>query len=487
MHFSASDFRRTFLKFLRYNPINEFGFFYESIGIDYLDVPRFLKANVHFFSDDSSVLDAACALAGFGFPWDKLGILYVEKFSIFGKEPGFLSARLNGLLAIGFSNQQVVGICLAFPLLLDVELGSSGEIDALVDDLQRVFVDFDLGSQVEGNVDVWYEVSRKIKVFYDLGVDKGKVGEVMDRSKTVFIDYPEKDFVEKVEFFCRLGVNKTDVGFLLLRYPGILSIKFDDRVISVLGVLNHFGVQSKKLKKVMHRYPYVFGRNKMVHLPHILRALDLHEWFFNRIKCGYYHLWETYDLSSPDEGADVSYLRNLEKVKSSIRSDYATSKLQFFHWIGFGENKFTVKLLTTVHGSASDLQERFDFLLNEGIEFSKICKMIICSPKVLNQEIPSLRQKMDYFREEMGLSLEHLEGFPAYLMYNLEKRIKPRYRFHVWLTERGWCKKKYSLSSIIAISEKGFLAQLSCIHPAAPLLWLEQSSKRKQIHENSGD
>jgi len=442
-----------------------------------------LKANVHFFSDDSGVLDAAFALGGFGFPWDKLGRLYVEKVSIFEKNPRFLSARLNGLLAIGFSNQQVVGICLAFPVLLDVELGSSGEVDDLVDDLKRVFVDFDLGSQVEGNVDLWFEACRKIKVFYDLGVDKGKVGEVMDRSKTVFIDYPEKVFAEKVEFFCRLGVNKMDVGFLLLRYPGILSIKFNDRVISVLGFLNHFGAQSKKLKRVMHKYPYVLGRNKMVNLPHILRALDLHEWFFNRMNCGYYQLLETYVLSNPDDGADENYLRNLEKVESSIRSIYATSKLHFFHWIGFGENKFTMKLLTEVHGSASDLQERFDFLLTEGIEFSKICKMIINSPKILNQEIPSLKHKLDYFREEMGLSLDDLEGFPAYLMYNLEKRIKPRYRFHVWLTERGWCKKKYSLSSIIAVSEKGFLAQLSCIHPKAPQLWLEQSSKRNQIHE----
>lgn len=81
------------------------------------------------------------------------------------------------------------------------------------------------------------------------------------------------------------------------------------------------------------------------------------------------------------------------------------------------------------------------------------------------------------------MSLESLEGFPGYLMYNLEKRIKPRYRFHVWLTEQGWCKKKYSISSIIAVSEKGFLAQLSCIHPTAPQLWLEQSAKRNKIHE----
>lgn len=445
--------------------------------------PRFLKPNVHFFSDDSSILDAACTLAGNGFPWDKLGLLYVEKVSIFEKRPEFLRGRLNGLLEIGFSNQQLIGICLGFPVLLDGELGLGGEIDALLDDLKRVFVEFDLGNFVEGNVDVWYEVSRKIKVFYDLGVEQGKVGDVMDMSKTIFVDYPEKVFVEKVEFFCRLGVEKADVGLLLLRYPGILSIEFDNRVISVLGFLKHFGVETAKLNYVMHRYPYVFGQNQMANLPHILRAMDLHEWFFNRVKCGNYHLLANYDLSSPDEGADEKYLQNWEKIECSIRSSYAMSKLAFFHGIGLGENRFSMRLLTEVHGNASDLQDRFNFLLDEGIEFSKLCKMINHAPKLLNQEIISIKLKIEYLREEIGLSLESLEGFPGYLMYNLEKRIKPRYRFHVWLTEQGWCKKKYSISSIIAVSEKGFLAQLSCIHPTAPQLWLEQSAKRNKIHE----
>ncbi|KAK9749183.1 hypothetical protein RND81_02G107600 [Saponaria officinalis] len=480
--FSSSGFRRTFQRFLRYNPINEFGFFYESIGIDYVDIDEFLKPNLHFLDDDSVVLAAAFCLSGFGFPWGKLGRLYVEEVSIFSKNGGFLRGRLDGLVSLGFGNEQVVAVCLAFPCLLkgeEVEFGS--DFDALLDDLKRVFVDFDLGTSVVGNVDGWFEVCRKIKFFYDLGVAEGVVGKLICKSKSTFIlsDYSEDVFVEKVEFFSRLGFEKSEVGVLILSNPNILSIRLHDRVISVSSILDHFGLPEENLLSVKQNYSYVFGRNKMVNLPNILKAMDLHEWFFDRMKCGYHSLFANYDLSSPEDGVDENYVQNLESVKSLRTRSYSFGKLNFFHRIGFGENSFTMKLLVDVHGSPSDLQDRFDFLLNEGVEYSKLCKIISRVPKVLSQEIDGLKKKLDFFVEEIGLPLDYLETFPAYLLYNLEKRIKPRFEFYVWLTEQGWCTKKYTLGSIIAVSHKSFVAQLSRMHPTAPQLWLEQNGNRK--------
>jgi hypothetical protein len=88
----------------------------------------------------------------------------------------------------GLSNVSVIGICLAFLHVLSGDGELVGEIDALFDDLKRVFVDFDLASCVEGNVDAWYEVCRKIQFFYDLGCEKGTAGDMMGRSKYVFLE-----------------------------------------------------------------------------------------------------------------------------------------------------------------------------------------------------------------------------------------------------------------------------------------------------------
>ncbi|XP_074282610.1 transcription termination factor MTEF18, mitochondrial-like [Silene latifolia] len=472
--FSSSAFRYKFQSFLLYNPINEFGFFYESIGIDYLNIHKFLKPDVQF----CIVFDAACCLAEFGFPWDKLGRLYVEEDLIFRQKPEVLRGRLDGLVSLGFGNQQIIGICFAFPgLLKEQEKGGLDcDYDALLDDLKRVFLDLDLESCMVGNSDVWFEVCEKVKFFYELGVKKG---EFLKLIVSILTCYPMETLGEKVEFFSRLGFEKSEIGVLILSNPKILGIKIEDRVISVSSILKHFGLCKEKLLSVEEKYAYVFGRNKMVNLPSILRALDLHEWFFDRMKCGDYKLFDSYDLSSPDDGLDENYVQHLESLKTERTYSYSFSKLKFLHGIGFGENGLTVKLFASLQGSAGDLQERFDFLLSEGIEFSKLFKMMSRTPKILNQEMGSLKKKLQFFVEEIDLPLNYLETFPSYFLYNLETRIKPRYKFHVWLTDQGLCTKKITLATIISVGHKGFVSQLSRIHPSAPQLWMEQYGNKK--------
>ena len=68
VEFSVSNFSRSMQKFLCYHPINEFEFFYESIRIDYSEVLNFLPKNKFFLYKDRSILNAAYALATFGFP-----------------------------------------------------------------------------------------------------------------------------------------------------------------------------------------------------------------------------------------------------------------------------------------------------------------------------------------------------------------------------------------------------------------------------------
>ncbi|KAJ1439500.1 Transcription termination factor, mitochondrial/chloroplastic [Sesbania bispinosa] len=319
--FSPSTFSKTFDKFLRYNPINEFEFFFESIGIHHTHLPALLPHNKFFFSEDGSLLDAACALSEFGFPWDRLGLLYMESSSVFSMSASDLKGRLCWFKRYGFSNVQVVGICFAFPFVFGGEEGQLGsEIDGLLTSLKLVFLDFDLAGSVEGNVEAWHEVCRKIKVFYDLNGDKG-----------------------------------------------------------------------------------------------------------------------------------------------------------------FGENAVTMKILSHLHGSSSELQQRFDCLLHSGIEFSKLSKLVRIRPKILSQSHEIIEKKINFLCKEMGSSIELLDTFPAFLCFDLENRIKPRYRFHMWAIEKGLCTKNYSIASMIATSDKNFVARTFKIHPAAPKHWFEQFYLRKLL------
>ncbi|KAM6555135.1 hypothetical protein CsatB_015897 [Cannabis sativa] len=472
--FSAPTFSRSFRKLLRYQPINEFEFFFESIGIDHSEVNGFLPLNKFFFSEDGSVLNVAFALSGFGFPWNKLGKLYRDEVLIFSRSCYEIKDRLNGFKELGFGNLSVVGICLAFPYLLRLESDElGGEIEALFCDLKRVFVEFNMGISVEGNVDAWFEVCCKVKVFYDLGCEKGKVGELMCRKKGLFLDCPKEVLVQKVKYFCKLGVGTDCVGLFLLQSPEMLSLDFETPAISVLGLLKHFGLSSEELQGVSEKYHHVLGRNKMANLPRVMRALDLHEWFFDRIKSSNGRLLASYTIASPDEDVDTEFVSALKKMESSRTPIHTMCKLEFLKGIGFGENALTMKVLKNLHGTSNELQKRFDCLLGKGIEYSKLCFHIRIAPKILGQSPEMLEQKVDFLCQDMGSSLQYLDKFPAFLCFDLENRIKRRYGFYVWLDENGLCTRNYSIASLIATSEKQFLARLFGIHPAAPKQYLE--------------
>lgn len=466
VQYSPLNFAKSFQRFLRYHPINEFEFFYESIGIDPSEINDHLPAKKFFLSEDLSTLNAATALSGLGFPWNRLGRLYKEDASIFNKRAQDLTAKLSRVRAYGFNNTVAVGICLAFPHVL------VGNDDALFDDLRMVLIDFKLMSFLDDNVHNCYDICKKIRVFYDLGCKKGEVGELISRNKDIFIHYSEEVLVQKTQFFCKLNVDNEDVGLLILQYPEILGFDLEKPVISVLGFLKHFGMCTEELKSVVNRYPYVIGRNKFANLPHVMRALNLHEWFFDRIRNGNHHLLGTYVIDI-DEAVDKYYSESLEKIQAGRTATHTASKLKLLHEIGFGENMCSLKVLTGWHGKCTLLKERINCLLQFGIEYSQLCKMISQSPKIVNQNPKALEQKMNFLCNEMGFSLQYLEVFPTYLLFDLENRIKPRYRFHVWLSEKGLCTINYSPASIIATSEKQFMDRVFGFHPAALKWWLE--------------
>ncbi|XP_010275376.1 PREDICTED: transcription termination factor MTEF18, mitochondrial [Nelumbo nucifera] len=473
VEFSPSNFFRNFQRFLRYHPINEIEFFFESIGVPPSEINGFLPSHEFFLSEEGNILKIAGALSVCGFPWNKLGTLYKEEISIFSRSPEALTAQLREFRAVGFDSIAVSGICLAFPFVLSGNDELSGEIDALFDDLKRVFLDFGLASSVEWSTDAWYEICKKIRVFYDIGCERGKMGELFGRRKNIFLEHTEGVLVQKVDYFCRFSVRREDVGLLLLQYPEILHYDLESPVISALDFLKHIGLSSEKLNSIAEQYPYVLGKNRLANVPHLMRAVNLHQWFFNKIMNGDHHLLINFVASDPDEDLEKEFKDSLARFLTPKAQNLTIGKLNFLLGIGFGENLTTIKALSRIHGSRAELQERFDCLLRLGVEFTKLCKMVNRWPKILNQNPDVIEQKVNFLCNDIGSSLQTLNAFPGYLCFDLENRIKPRFRIHMWLKQMGLVTKNYSIASIIADSEKKFIARLFNIHPAAPKQWLE--------------
>ncbi|XP_012831356.1 PREDICTED: uncharacterized protein LOC105952358 [Erythranthe guttata] len=466
--FSPATFENSFQRFLRYHPVNELEFLSESIGLNSEEKITILPPNTFFLSDWKH-FDVVCALAGLGFPWIKLGSLCKELLEIDQWQLRNKIAEIKGFY--GFNSVCVISICLVFPRVL------YDEMDGLLTDLKTLFLDYDLLSCVEGNVDSMLDVCEKIKTFYDLGCEMGKIGELMGRSKSIFVEYSKEGLISKIDYFCKLNVQKDRIGLFLLSRPEYFGFDLESRVISVSGFLKHFGLNETEVESLEKKYPHVFGRNRIANMPHIMRSVNLGEWFFERLKNENPSLLDRYAISCTED-LDKHYADNLTKIRAKRTYAHGLKKLNFLHNIGFGENRFAIKALFLLNSSSCQLQRRFDCLLRCGIEYSSLCAMVKLSAKILNQQESILEKKIRFLCSDMGSSLQYLDVFPGYLCYDLEKRIRPRFELHRWLMEKGYCEKEYSISTIIASSEKAFVARISRIHEGAAKKWEEGLSER---------
>ncbi|KAH7687585.1 Transcription termination factor mitochondrial/chloroplastic protein [Dioscorea alata] len=470
---------RTLRRFLSYHPINEFDFFFESIGLPRASYPS-PSRRLLFLSDDEPLLAAVNSLVRFGFPWTRLGILYREAACIFNESSELLVKRLRAFEALGLRRVCVIGICLAFPSVLTADCDPGGEIDLLLRDLKKVFVDFGMDDCAGDDVDVFFEICCRIRVFYHAGSVKGTMGEIMGRNQRVFLDLEGSFLAERLDFFRKLGMHKEKVGTFVLDHVEILDFDLVNTKISLLEYLRKVELSEEEVLRVSQECPFVMGRNKLSNLPGIMRATNLHEWFLDKITN------DNYRYISPDFASNIGYdvkidgefIEDLERIKSVKMHEFLSIKLDFIRSIGFGENRITAKAVGLLNGTMDQLQERFDCLLELGIEYPMLCRIISSAPKVLNQGKDNILQKVNYLCNDLNYSLEYLENFPAFLCFDLENRIRPRYRILNWLQEIGLLKKPFSPATVLANSEKRFIINLWSIHPAAPKQWLECFSSR---------
>lgn len=380
----------------------------------------------------------------------------------------------------------MIGICLAFPRVLDD--GGREEADALFRDLKAVFVDCGLDGAAGEDVEGVYEICRRIRVFYDAGAVKGEMGVLMGREKRVFLEVEEEVLRRKLEFFLKLGMGREEVGVFVLENGEVFDMDLEGVGISVPEYLVGLGFGEEKAGEVLKKYPYVTGKNRMGNLPGILRAMDLREWFVDKIADGNLLCLkldcDSIVVGSGSEKMEVEFLEDVARMKDMKKQEQVDNKLEFFFSIGFGKNRITSKVVSRINGTRDQLQERFDCLLEMGIEYSTLCRMVSATPKLLNQSTESIREKVDYLLNDLGYSLQYLNSFPAFLCFDLENRIKPRFNIMNWLKENGLVKKQFSPATILANAERKFVINLYGIHPAAPKQWLEIFSSRSDHRGN---
>ncbi|TVU39119.1 hypothetical protein EJB05_12524, partial [Eragrostis curvula] len=468
----TAELQGHFRRHLAFNPLNELPFFLESIGAPtHAAAPR---ADLMFLADHPNLLDAVAALTHFGFPWSRLGVLFPAV--LLGVSPDLISARLAALEARldGLSRAAIIAACLTYPSLLE---GGLSDGDPLVKDLGTTFRSLGPDLDSSNDIDAFTGVCRRMSKFYDAGAEVGTIGDLVGGSRRVFLEVNEQRIGQRLAFFKELGMARKELGTFLLTNSWIFDLDFSEVVISVPEYLQRVGLAKYKIDMAVKKYPYVVGKNRLENLPGVLRAMGLEHQFLEKISVGRENLrYLTQDFVLEDDSYDAeierAFLDGIAKVKAEKKVEYVDNKLEFLKSIGYGENEIAAKLVRVMHSTQDLLQERFNNLLEKGIEYKMLCRILSISPKVINQGKEALNQKLDYLTEELGYPLDYLNCFPAFLCFDLENRVASRPRL---------LRKTLAPATVLANSEKRFISSLYIIHPAAPKVWLECFSSTKNM------
>ncbi|KAL5983331.1 hypothetical protein ACLOJK_017415 [Asimina triloba] len=457
-------------RFLRYHPLNEFEPFFESLGLKPSEISTLLPRDLMFLSDDGLMLENFHVLCNYGIPRSKIGKMFKEGREIFRYDVGVLSSKLKAYEDLGLHRLFIVKLVTCCPLLLIGEVNKVfiqvlGELKCM--GIESNWLKENLSDE---NKYHWNRMLEMLGFLNEMGCSKEDLGSFIQKNPGFLLDDSGRKIYVLTAMLLKLGLAMNDILGLLLQYPRILAGKFAKNLWAAVHFLSALGMGTNEIAKVVLTYPYVLGSCSLKSPKRVLPKLSVgRERMCDIIKEDPHQLIKIASRSCTSileiNGEDTTYLHE---------------KTTFLLKLGFVENSDEMtKALRQFRGRGDQLQDRFDCLVNAGLDCHDVSDMIRSSPTVLNQRKDVIEKKIDHLVNQLGYPLQSLVVFPTYLCYNMQ-RIKLRFSMYNWLKEKGVVKPMLALSTILACSEARFLQTLVNLHPGGPEVWVTLKNNHLQ-------
>ncbi|KAJ4702578.1 putative Mitochondrial transcription termination factor family protein [Melia azedarach] len=466
---SDKDVTRSLSRFLRYNPINEFEPFFESLGLSPSEISSFLPRHLIFLSDDEVMLDNFRVLCDYGIPRSKMGNMYKEVTEIFGYDYGVLDSKLRAYENLGLSKNTVIKLVNCCPLLLIG--GVDGKFVKVLQKLKELGFKNDwIGGYLSGKGTYnWNRVFETIDFLDNVGYSEEQLCNLFKMNPALVFEGSGRKVYVLFGQLLKLGLKMNEVYSLFTENPQLLSAKCVKNLLKAVGFLVDIGMGIKDIANIVSKHAEHMGSCSLKGPKTVCREL----------KVGRDGLCQIIK----DKPLQLFHLVSKTKVKINEQVDRQNpskhlEKTTFLLSLGYVENSEEMtKALKQFRGRGDQLQERFDCLVQAGLDSNVVKNLIKRAPMVLNQTKDVLEKKIDCLKNYLGYPLQSVVVFPAYLCYDLE-RINHRCKMYVWLRERRAAKPTLSLSTILACSDARFVKYFVDVHPEGPAMWesLKKSS-----------
>ncbi|KAK7320552.1 hypothetical protein VNO77_30125 [Canavalia gladiata] len=456
------DVARSLRKFLRYNPINEFEPFFESLGISPSELPLVLPRSMFFLADDSVLLDNFHTLWNYGIPRNRMGRIYKEAKEVFGYADGLLSSKLQAYENLGLSRSTVVKLVVCCPSLLAGDVSS--EFVTLLDWLKRIGIENDwmVNYMSCSRTYSWKRMIDTLQFLHKVGYSEEQMRNLLKVNPKLLLEGFGRKLYLFIDRALELGVEMNVIYSCFIEYPHTMSQKCAQNLFKVIGFLSIIRMGKDDIVHILSKYMHLLS----------MHTLKGHRTVCKELKIGKTDLCQIIR----DDPLKLISLASKQEHKSngqvfSYDPHNYLEKTTFLLKLGYTENSEEMaKAFEMFRGRGDELQERFDCLIEAGLDYNSAIEMIKRVPMILNQKRSVTKKKIDFLINVLGYPVECLVRCPLYICHDLEKIIE-RISMYTWLKERNAVNPSLTLSTIVSSNEKRFVKYFVNAHPQGPAVW----------------
>ncbi|XP_010441783.1 PREDICTED: transcription termination factor MTEF18, mitochondrial [Camelina sativa] len=455
------DISRSLAKFLRYNPINEFEPFFESLGLRPSEISCFLRRDLVLLSDDGVMFENFHVLCHYGIPRGKIGRMYKEAREIFGYEDGVLASKLEAYESLVLSKTTVIKLVTYCPLLLVG--GIDGEFVSVVNKLKRLNIGCDWLARYlsERKTYNWRRILETMELLDKVGFKEEKLSSLLKA-------YPDlvgetagnKAYMMFEKFHKVLGLEMNEIDKLVIDNPEMLLEKSVKRILEALKFLRRIKMEKQFIVSFLLCHMKLICSSSLIGT----RAV------WNRSKIGRDELCQIIK-GEPLKLFSLACKLNNSRIELDSLDSRNAEKTAFLLKLGYVENSDEmVRALKKFQGRGDELQERFDCFVKAGLDYNVVTQLVKRAPHILNRPKDIIEKKINMLTDYLGYPIESLIESPTYLCYSLE-RIHQRFSMYIWLRKRDAVIPRLTLGTIVGISNTLFVSYVVRTHPQGPANW----------------
>ncbi|XP_077248871.1 uncharacterized protein LOC143888366 [Tasmannia lanceolata] len=288
---------------------------------------------------------------------------------------------------------------------------------------------------------VHFETAEKpdcvLAFFRNHDLTKTHISNIITKCPKVLVSNPDKTLKPKFKFFLGLGISAPDLATTLCINPYMLQRSLEHRIIPTFDFL----------KSILHP-------NKGI-IDALRQSIFLVQFDVQKIL-------EPNVTTLRNHGVPKSRILTLIMTHPRIlglKSDRFSEVVMTVKEMGFDPSGslFVVAVITMSKMSKPFWERKFDVFRSFGWTDDEILSAFKKQPWYMITSEKKAKMVMDFFVNKMDRKPSFLSKHPNFLLFSLEKRIRPRCSVLQVLMSEDILKKDLNLSSALQLSEKEFM------------------------------